>query len=75
MSLLKVPAGAGSNTLPIGGTLILLMMPDHFTTWPSWVWPVLWTLWGIVWIIVLVALFVHEEIPKAKWRQVFGEHP
>lgn len=67
----RTPVGARQSSYPIGGTLILVMMPDHFTTWPSWVWPVLWTLWALVWVIVLVDVIGRTPIPDAKWREVF----
>ena len=76
--LLIVPSGARRTTFPVGGTLILLMMPDHFA-WPAWVWSVLWTLWVLVWLGMVAAIVLRgiannwntDTISAEKWREVF----
>lgn len=76
--LAKVPGGATRMQGPIGGTLILLMLPDHFTKAPAWVWPVCWTLWVFIWLVFVyhVVRVVNADSPTisdAKWREVFRE--
>ena len=75
-ALRSVPSNARRMKSPIGGTLILLMLPDHFTHAPSWVWPVCWTLWAFVWLGLFFDLyrrFGMSDITDAEWSKVFPE--
>ncbi len=73
-ALPTVPANAKRMQPPIGGTLILLMLPDHFTKAPAWVWPVCWTLWCFVLVGYVYDIYRHldvKDISEAKWKEVF----
>lgn len=70
----RVPANARPQHLPIGGTLILILWQRSFA-WPTWVYAVIWTLWGLLAIAMLVAVVLESyhaaAIPESKWREVF----
>ncbi len=73
-ALPTIPGNARQMQMPIGGTLILLMLPDHFTHAPSWVWPVCWTLWSFVWVALIFDICRRwnvKDISEAKWKEVF----
>lgn len=71
-----VPVKARGPRLPLGGTVILILWQRSFA-WPSWIYAVVWTLWGIVilaslWHIWKVSGDDNSHIGDETWRRIFG---
>lgn len=71
-----VPLNARQSHFSLGGTAILILWQRSFA-WPSWIYAVIWTLWGIVLLAQIYGLWLASDdkafISDEKWRKVFGD--
>lgn len=75
-ALRRVPVGARTMGLPVGGTIIMLMLPRVFPELHGWPMGALWALWAIVWGVAIADIIIATRsgtISREKWEAAFGK--
>ena len=67
-----VPASRNQPRLPLVLAWMLWLTSKH-VEWPGWVWGVIWTLWAIVLIVTVTAIFTRTAYDEQKMDRVLGE--
>lgn len=67
-----IPASRRGPVLPLGLAWLLWLTSKH-VAWPGWVWGMVWTLWGIIFVILLVSAFTRTAYSEDKMDRILGD--